>query len=429
MNKRWFPLPDQAKNHPVQLALRDDFLGYDYRGGESRYHVVAAGRRSYKTERMKRWFVLMATMLEGERYFLGAPTRSQAKLIFWNDLLELTDPRLLDGAPNRSELVLRYVTGSEIHVVGLEAYKRVEGVRWNACGISEYQEVAGDFLSRTLEPILNDTHGRAIVEGRPVGRNHFYDDFKRVESGDPLWRSYTWKSSDILSTQQIDAARRTLSEDDYRREYEADFEAGSSRTYHSFDLQNLYAYTLDLNAPVILACDFNATEKPMSWNIGQERDGKVYWAKTLSYRHTNTQAMCLKLDEYFPVYPHTIILYGDFAGSKNTSNSSYSDWQIIETHLRNKCRIEKRVKPCKSVRDRVAATNALLCNGLGERRMFAHPEHCKPLIDDWDRVQWKDNGVELDGSDPLRTHASDAVDYYSDKEHPVRGKPTYGHTR
>lgn len=426
MTNRWFPLPDNAVTHSIQNKLLRDFLGNEYKGGESRYHVVAAGRRSYKTERMKRAFVLMACVNFDERYFLAAPTRAQAKLIFWQDIVDLSPSMLVLGEPNKTDLIVRYKTGSEIHVVGLEAYKRIEGTRWNAAGVSEYQEVSGDFFARTLEPILNDTGGRAILEGRPVGRNHFYDDFQREKTGDPLWRSYTWKSSDILSPQQIDAAKRTLSIEDYRREYEADFEAGSSRVYHSFSTENLVRYELDMNLPVLLTCDFNATEKPMSWILGQERDGKIYWARTLSHRHTNTQAMCEKLDEVFgDRYPHSIILYGDYAGMKNTSNSSISDWQIIERHLSNKCRIDRRIKPCRSVRDRVAATNGLLCNSSGERRMFAHPDLCKPLIEDWDRVQWKDNGVELDGSDPMRTHASDAVDYYSDKEHPVRGKPKY----
>lgn len=425
MTNRWFTMPVEARNHPVQLKLKRDFFGIDGSGSESRYHVVAAGRRSYKTERMKRWFVLMASTRFDERYFLAAPTRTQAKLIFWNDLLDLTPTMLMSGQPNKTDLIIPFVTGSEIHVIGLEAYKRVEGVRWHACGVSEYQEVSADFLPRTLEPILNDTHGRAILEGRPVGRNHLYDDFMRSGS-DPLWQSYTWKSSDILSVSQIEAAKRTLSDEDFRREYEADFEAGSSRVYHSFGIENLVKCELDYNSPVILTCDFNATEKPMSWIIGQMKGDNIHWVKVLSHRHTNTQAMCEKLDEYFgDQYPHAMILYGDFAGMKNTSNSSYSDWQIIETHLRNKTRLEKRIKPCKSVRDRVAATNALLCNGIGQRRMFADPDNCKPLIEDWDRVQWKSNGVELDGTDPLRTHASDAVDYFSDKEYPVRGKPKY----
>ena len=423
LTARWFDLPDVVNAHIVQQRLKDEFFKRLYR-----YYVVAAGRRSYKTERAKRWFVLMSMGQAGKRYFLGAPTRTQAKLLFWRDVLDLTPSYMFDGEPNKTDLVIRYKSGSELHVIGLEAYKRIEGIRWDGCCVSEYQEVDADFLSATLEPILNDTNGQAILEGRPIGRNHFYDDFRREGNGDPLWRSYTWPSADVLSPEQIAAAKRTLAEDDFRREYEADFEAGSSRVYYAYSIDNLRDVNLDMSKPVIVTCDFNATEKPMSWTIGQRDGENTYWIKSLVHRHTNTATMCERLNEYlgaFPSKPPALIFYGDFAGTKSTSNSSYSDWQIIEDAFRNYTRFEKRVKPCKSVRDRVAATNAQLCNAEGKRRQFVNPKGCWPLIEDWDRVQWKPNGIELDGSDDMRTHSSDSVDYYNDYENPVRGRIQY----
>jgi hypothetical protein len=134
--------------------------------------------------------------------------------------------------------------------------------------------------------------------------------------------------------------------------------------------------------------------------------------------------MCKLIDqeiETWGFYPSRIHFYGDYNGGKNTSNSSRSDWDHIEMHFNGKARIEKRVKNCDRVRDRVACTNARICNMLGERRMFIHPENCRPLIEDYERVQWKENGVELDqDKDPKRTHNSDSVDYYNHIEYPIK---------
>ena len=136
--------------------------------------------------------------------------------------------------------------------------------------------------------------------------------------------------------------------------------------------------------------------------------------------------MCKKLDEYLAKqghHPKVAVFYGDYSGVKHTSNSSYSDWEIITNYFRNKFhRMEKRIKPCLDVRERNAATNAQLCNTLGVRRMFIDPDECKPLVLDWETVQRKGNGIDLDGSDPMRTHASDAVDYWADYEHPIANR-------
>jgi len=73
---RWYKL----KDHPVQLNLiRAVSDGV-------RFPVVPAGRRSGKTERFKRFLVKEAGRNAGEMYFAAAPTRDQAKKIFWNDL-------------------------------------------------------------------------------------------------------------------------------------------------------------------------------------------------------------------------------------------------------------------------------------------------------------------------------------------------------
>src|SRR5206468_11950384 len=55
--------------------------------------VIAAGRRSYKTEISKRQLVLslpVQTGFDDPRYFHGAPTEGQAVRVAWNDLKKLT---------------------------------------------------------------------------------------------------------------------------------------------------------------------------------------------------------------------------------------------------------------------------------------------------------------------------------------------------
>ena len=420
LTKRWFPIPQRVLNHPEQIRAK---------ASKVQFKVIAAGRRSFKTERfLKRDFVIKSIQNENQKYFLGAPTRPQAKLIFWDDLKALS-PDYLVADINETELRIHYVTGSKLYVVGLQEYDRVHGVMWNGCGITEYQEADPKLFSTTIQPMLNDTNGDAILEGRPFGKNHFYDDFLRCKTSPDRWASFQWKSEGILTDEQIRNAKEDLGLVDYQREYEASFESGSQRVYYSYSELNNKKYEINPSLPIIIACDFNAGEMPMSWNIGQQIGQITYWTNTLSHQYTNTLTMCSIADEVlrsFKEYPDVIKFYGDYSGVKQTSNSSYSDWQIIENFFRSKnTTVERRTKPCINVRNRNAATNARLCNANNERRMFADPDKCKPLIKDWNYVQRKENGIDLDGSNPERTHCSDACDYYTDYEFPIKGKPIF----
>jgi hypothetical protein len=64
----------------------------------------------------------------------------------------------------------------------------------------------------------------------------------------------------------------------------------------------------------------------------------------------------------------------------------------------------------------VNLVNAKLCSAAGERRLFVDPQ-CRELLRDLERVRWKADATgrptsELDKSDRMRTHVSDALGYY-----------------
>ena len=81
--------------------------------------------------------------------------------------------------------------------------------------------------------------------------------------------SYFWTSEDILNEYQINRAKQSLGKIDYEREYLASFETAGNPPYYAYTYLNNSEYELNSNIPVIICRDFNATEKPMSWNIGQ----------------------------------------------------------------------------------------------------------------------------------------------------------------
>jgi len=417
---RWFDIPQKAKQHPIQSQLAKDLFEKKFTE-----YIVTAGRRSYKTERfIKRYAIKRLIEDNCKTTFIGAPTRIQAKGIFWKDLKALT-PKWLNAKVSESELSLTTKSGNELKVIGLKEFKRVQGQLCHLALISEYQECDPDVWSESFFPMINDTNGIAVKEGRPYGKNHFYEDYLKGLKGGNKIKTYHWTSEDILSASQIEDAKSRLSKSDYQREYLASFETDSQSPYSSYSNLNNKSFSIRPDLPFILTCDFNATTKPMSWAFGQYIQEKTYWHKTFSNKYTNTLTQCEIVDEYFQTLPNVskkLILYGDYTGKAKESNSSFSDWEIIQNYFRNKFDIEQRTKPTKSIRDSVASTNAQLCNMNGDRKMFVNELSCKELIDDFEKCEWAVNGRELLETDD-RGHMCRAIDYYSDYEFPIKGKP------
>src|ERR687898_700660 len=109
LTPRWYPL----RPHPEQLRLMNS---------TARFKIVPAARRSGKSERAKRNLIIQALEESAEgkwldyRYFAAAPTRDQARAIFWNDLKAMVPKRLLGGRIRESDLTIPLITGAEITV-------------------------------------------------------------------------------------------------------------------------------------------------------------------------------------------------------------------------------------------------------------------------------------------------------------------------
>jgi hypothetical protein len=123
-----------------------------------------------------------------------------------------------------------------------------------------------------------------------------------------------------------------------------------------------------------------------------------------------------------------VYVYGDATGTQMRTSASRTDWQIIRNFFgryTDRYHAGFRVPSANPpVKDRVNCVNALLHNYAGERRLLINPE-CKQLIRDLEQVCWKADPhgnplTELDKSDPIRTHVSDALGYWLSREFPMR---------
>ncbi|MCP3893052.1 MAG: hypothetical protein GY706_00255, partial [Bacteroides sp.] len=242
-----------------------------------RFKVVPAGRRSGKTERFKRYVIKEAMRNENEMYFAAAPTHSQAKRIFWNDLKRLSLSSTHDKRPSESDLTIFFPNNTTLTVLGLDKPERFEGIPWTGGGIDEIANTKENAWQENIMPALDtidprrpDYRAWCWLFGVPEGLNHYYDLAQYAEnSNDPEWGYYHWLSSEVLPKDVIDAAKRKLSPRQYRQEYEASFEAATGRIYEDYDKSNHTSETIQPHEQLLWHHDFNYT--PLCSGVAVER--------------------------------------------------------------------------------------------------------------------------------------------------------------
>lgn len=428
----------------------------------ARFKVVPAGRRSGKTERAKRR--LLRACIAGEsgfdrpNYFAGAPTRDQAKRIYWDDLKALSPPPLIRGT-SETELVIEYVTGARLYVVGLDKPERIEGTPWDGGVLDEYANMKPQTWPANVRPALADRKGWCWLIGVPEGRNHYYDTF--VDAAGPLnvknagdWDVFTWPSVDILPPEEVESARRDLDELTFKQEYEASFVNFEGQAYYPFertthcaDLSGCYnpradlAVCFDFNVdpgvavivqevafPRLLVQPKVIDGRPMFANVQQAPTvgtgviGEVYIP-----RNSNTPAVCRRFIQDWGAHAGRVLVYGDATGgSRGTAQTEGSDWDLVRAALYQHFggeRVHFRVpRSNPTERARINAVNTRLRAGDGAIRLLVDPAKAPMVVKDLEGVRLLVGGSgELDKkADAKLTHLSDALGYYVEAEFPVR---------
>jgi hypothetical protein len=424
LTPRWYPLVP----HPEQMRLINS---------TARFKCVPAGRRSGKSERAKRNLIIQALRESAQgrwqdyRYFAAAPTRDQAKAIFWSDLKAMIPKSLLGGRIRESDLTIPLVTGAEIVVVGLDRPQRMEGRSWNGGVIDEIANIRPGAWGENIRPALADRTGWAWLIGVPEGRGEYYDMYTYATSGvDPEWAGFTWVSADILPASEIESARRTLDELVFQQEMEASFVTFEDRVYYPFDRRTHCAQLkYDLFAPLILAFDWNV--EPGVCAIMQEQklpnglDGTGIIGEVHIPRNSTTPAVCRKIIADWGGHQGDVRCYGDATGgARGSARVMGSDIDLVKAELRPvfQERFQTRFPQSNPAeRSRVNAMNSRLKSADGSICLMVDPTRAPNMVKDLEGVRLLKGGSgEIDKkADSALSHISDAAGYYISKEFPI----------
>ena len=385
---------------------------------DARFKVVAAGRRFGKTYLSIREIAYRARIPNREVFYITTSYRA-AKMIVWKPLKR----RLMDlnwvKKINESELSILLKNGTTISLKGAEDPDRLRGVSLDFAVIDEAADTDLQSLwGEILRPALADRQGGALFIGTPKSKsNPFYDLF--VFANDPEnkdWSAfqYTTAEGGFVKPEEIEAARRDMSEKQFRQEFLASFETDESRVAWNFLRETHLTDTpQELDTRILhIGCDFNVSPVTASIAIKTSED-KLLVIDELNIYSSNTDELA---DEILNRYPKSkIFVYPDPAGAqRKTSANGMTDHKILE----NRGFIVKAPRRHDPVRDRINALNARFLNANKQINLEI-TKNCKFTIECLEKHSFKP-GTNIPDKDSGYDHMVDALSYMVAFLYPIK---------
>ena len=205
---------------------------------ESRFKVIAAGRRTGKSHLAAISLILNALNEKQGKVFYVAPTQGQARDVMWSTIFDIAGDIIEKSHVNNLEITL--AGGNTIYLKGADRPDTLRGVSLKHLVMDELAFMKPDVWESILRPALADRKGSAIFIGTPEGRNHFYDLFVGGREW-PDWASFHFTSFDnpLVDKAEIEHARQTLPSFSFQQEFMASFDA---RTSGFFNPDNFHFY-------------------------------------------------------------------------------------------------------------------------------------------------------------------------------------------
>ena len=282
-----------------------------------RWNVLVMHRRFGKTVFAVNHMIKHALTcpLPRPRVALVAPTFTQAKRISW-DYVKYYAGVIPGVTFNETELRADFPNGGRIMLLSGENPDALRGIYLDLCVFDEYGMQNPRVWGEVVRPALSDREGSAIFLGTPNGHNHFYEIMQQAKSevseGSDYWYWKIAKASEtkLVKEEELDAARKQMTEEQYEQEYECSFTAAIIGAYYGRllveleDKDRVTRVPYDPALPVHTAWDLGINDSTAIWFAQIFRGGAV---NVIDY-YENTG---FGLDHYAEVLRQKDYHYGD----------------------------------------------------------------------------------------------------------------------
>ena len=394
-----------------------------------RFRVVCAGRRWGKSVLSQLIVLKWATENKG-LYWIVSPTYRQGKQIHWRGLQQIVPQRWIEKK-NEVELSITLKNGSIIELKGAENPDALRGVKLRGLVIDEIASIRNwDWLwSEVLRPTLTDYEAPSLFISTPKGYNHFYELYKRGRS-DEVYKSWKFTSYDnpFINSEEIDNAKKELTENAFYQEYMADFRKYTGLVYKDFqrEVHVIEPFNIPGEWSIYRGLDFGSTNPTACLWIAVDGDDNHYVASE-HYATGQTIDFHAGIFNANPLSPRTVSTHGDPSGAQWISEFAQRGIYITPANKETgtssnswvRFGIEKVSEKLKCVPGRITQVRQQTSPSLGGEPGLYVFSCCTNLIREFETYRWKEKSVtqaqdlnEPDVPEKANDHAMDALRYF-----------------
>jgi hypothetical protein len=244
------------------------------------------------------------------------PLYRQAKSVAWDYVKHFSRP--IPGVIfNEAELRADYPNGGRLQLYGADNYDALRGIYLDMVVMDEYAQMAPAAWTQVIRPALADRQGSGIFIGTPCGHNNFYDLYQQAAELEG-WHREMWRASEtgIVRPEELEAARREMSEAEYEQEFECSWSAAIRGAYYGKEMQavgsedRITMVPVDKTLPVHTAWDLGVRDSTVIW-LFQAAGSQIRLIDCLEFQSTGLPDMIQHLDKLGHKYgdhiaPHDI---------------------------------------------------------------------------------------------------------------------------
>lgn len=258
------------KPRPLQLEIHR---------GLKRFSVIVCHRRFGKTVLAINELIKSALQcqLPNPRYAYIAPLFVQSKAVAWDYVKHFTAP-LPDVGKNEAELRVDLPNGARISLYGAENPDRLRGLYFDGVVLDEYADMSPRMWSEVIRPAISDRKGWALFIGTPKGRNQFWQIYNNAKT-DEEWYSAIFPASKtgIVDADELKAARKMMTEEQYNQEFECSFQAALIGAYYGREIS-----LLEANKQVTNVAWEKELEVHTAWDLGMDDATAIWFAQRVN---------------------------------------------------------------------------------------------------------------------------------------------------
>lgn len=372
----------------------------DFLEADDKFVLLAGGVGSGKSHAGSLFTILESIKNPKETGLITANTYRQLQNATLHTLFKLCEEMQINYKYNQNKGLL-WIEGALWFVYSLEHYDNIRGIEIAKFWGDEMRDASREAFLVLLGRLRQGTNLKGRLTTSPSGFDYLYDYFvgdKKTKEF-RLIQAASYKNT-FLPEGYLETLKSSYDEKVYAQEVLGEFvNITSGRIYYAFNrTKHVKEVYYNTNYPIYVGMDFN--RNPMTAVVCQTYNDTAHIVDEIWIMSSNTNEMAEELRRKYGV---NLTVIPDATGKAiKTSSAGLSDHEILRQYG---FKVQTSGNPFRMDRYNTV-------NNLFEKERIVISPKCTKLINDLEKVSYKEGTTLPDTNDSLLTHISDGLGYF-----------------